>query len=1151
MKYTVFLVLIVCLQVSATAFSQKVTLEVRGGKLETIFNQIRDQTGYNFLYKNEVIVKARPVTVSVKSGQLVSVLDNLFANQDLSYDILDKTILVKPRRERPKGTLEIIQNDKAADLPASFGWGAAAKQIEGRFSLIPETWKALKIIVRGRVTDEKKEGLPGVSIVIKGTQQGTTSDADGNFSLEVPDQNAVLIFSFVGYHKQEVAVGLRTNLEILMIIDTRALDELVVVGYGAVQRKDLTGSIASIAGKELDNLILSTPEQALQGRAPGVNVRTSSHAPGGAISVNIRGTSSLTASGQPLYVIDGFPVSNDFKRPNNAVEGGDAEWNPLASIDATNIASIEVLKDASATAIYGSRGTNGVVIITTKRGTTGKPKVEFETSSGFRQLSKKHEFVNGTEYARMLNENAAINNQPALFSDSEIAEIGEGTDWSKELFRNAFNQRYRASVSGGTPEVRYLVSGSYDDQQGIISGTGFKKYSANINLDADVSKRFKIGTSINFTNSREQMVRNDTKGSANWPSMIQSFLMAPIHIPARDENGEPTFFNQFKGGTGEENPLFMAEKYDVNANTIRMLGSVFASYEIVSGLSIRTRLGVDSRDWRFKSFYPVRSRSASATSGQAVQYSDRTVNLLNENTLEYNTSFDGKHRLNALIGFTNQVENSEFLSGEAYGFAADFYSYNNLGVGTNPQAPGSGRSQWKLLSYLGRVNYNFADKYLLTVSGRIDGSSKFGKNNKYGFFPSAAFAWRLSEEELFRNIDGLSDLKLRLGYGNTGNERIGMYNSIGTIGTGRSATNGYVFGGQLATIAYPNNIPNPDLTWEKARDLNIGLDAGLWNNRVAVSFDVYHKKTTDLLLAVPLPAESGFGSVLRNLGSMENKGIELGLRTVNMTGAFGWNTNFNVSVNRNKVLDLGGAPYLFTGWVGGNLHQNNGTNVVRLAPGMPVGAFYGSVAEGVWKSKEEIAEVGTMPSAAPGSMRFKDTNNDGRYNALDDTYIGDPNPDFTLGITNNFEYKRLSLSIFMFGEFGHQVIWLTKKRFAGGIAPLASDRNKRWTPENPTRPDATLAVNQIYPSALSTDNTYDASYLRVSNITLSYSIPLRGAAVQALRVSLAADNALVFTKYPGFDPDVNSYGMSNVIKGMDRYSYPASKLFRLGLNASF
>jgi TonB-linked SusC/RagA family outer membrane protein len=492
-----------------------------------------------------------------------------------------------------------------------------------------------------------------------------------------------------------------------------------------VQRKDLTGSIASIGGKELDNLILSTPEQALQGRAPGVNVRTSSHAPGGAISVNIRGTSSLSASGQPLYVIDGFPVSNDFNRPNNAIEGGNAEWNPLSSIDASNIASIEILKDASATAIYGSRGTNGVVIITTKRGRTGKPKVEFETSTGIRTLSKKHEFVTGSEYAQIINEREALNNRAPLFTDAEVAEFRAGTDWHKEIFRSALNQRYKASISGGTPEVRYMISGIYDDQQGIIHGTGFKKYAANINLDADVSKRFKIGTSINFTNSQEQMVRNDTKASSNWPSMIQAFLMAPVHIPARDANGEPSFFNGFKGGTSEENPLFMAEKYDINANTIRMLSSVFASYELAEGLSFKTRLGVDYRDWRFKSFYPIRSRSASATSGQASQFSDRTVNLLNENTLEYGTTFGEKHKLSALVGFTNQVENSEYLSGESLGFAADFYSYNNLGVGTNPQSPGSGRSQWKLLSYLGRVNYNLSDKYLLTVSGRIDGSSKF------------------------------------------------------------------------------------------------------------------------------------------------------------------------------------------------------------------------------------------------------------------------------------------------------------------------------------------------------------------------------------------------------------------------------------------
>jgi TonB-linked SusC/RagA family outer membrane protein len=1104
--------------------ARPVYFEIHNKDIRTTLFLIEKSAKVKFSYEPTVIPKNEMATLVAKGDPLSKVLDRLLSPLDLKYDVSGKYII-------------LTRNNKASE-----------RSFE---PVIENGLSPLDIKVSGKVTDEKGVVLPGVSIVVKGKQLGTTTDAEGHFTMSIPDAKAVLIFSFVGFHKQEIPVGSRTSFEIALVIDTKSLDELVVVGYGAVQRKDVTGSIASIASKELDNLILNTPEQALQGRAPGVNVRTSSHAPGGAISVNIRGTSSLTANGQPLYVIDGFPVSSDFKRPNNAIEGGDAEWNPLASIDATNIASIEILKDASATAIYGSRGTNGVVIITTKRGRTGKPKVEFQTSVGVRQISKKYDFLNGSEYAALLNERALLNNQAALFNDAEIADIGEGTDWSKELFRSALNQRYRVSISGGTPEVRYLISGNYDDQQGIVLGTGFKKYSANINLDADVSKRFKIGTSINLTNSQEQMVRNDTKASGNWPSMIQSFLMAPIHIPARNEMGEPTFFNTYKGGSSEENPLFMAEKYDVNANTIRLLSSVFGSYEILEGLSLKTRLGVDYRDWRFKSYYPIASKSASATSGQAIQYSDRTVNLLNENTLEYNRSFGTKHKLNAVIGFTNQVENSEFLKGEAFGFADDFYSYNNLGVATNPQAQGSGKSQWKLLSYLGRVNYNLSDKYLLTVSGRIDGSSKFGKNNKYGFFPSAAFAWRLSEENLFKSMKNLSDLKLRLGYGNTGNERIGLYNSIGTIGTGRSATDGYVFNGQLVTVAYPSNIPNPDLTWEKARDLNVGLDVGLWNDRFTLSIDAYHKKTTDLLMAVPLPTESGFGSILRNQGSMENKGIELGIKTVNFTGAFNWSTNLNFSLNRNKVLDLGGAPYLFTGWVGGNLHQNNGTNVVRLAPGKPVGAFYGSVADGVWKSKEEITAVGTMRSAVPGSMRYKDTDNNGTYNALDDTYIGNPNPDFTIGITNNFEYKRWTLNIFMFGEFGQEVIWLTKKRFAGGIAPLASDRNNRWTPGNPDRPNATLAVNQVYPSALSTDNTYNASYLRISNITLSYLIPVKTTAIQGLKVSLSTDNAFVFTKYPGFDPDVNSYGTSNVVKGMDRYSYPASKMFRLGLNASF
>lgn len=1122
MKLMVFLLTATVMHVSGAAFGQKkITLSESNTPFFSVVKKLTSIAEIDFIISNETLERSKNVDIRVKDAELDEVLAELFKNQPFEYVLKSNTVIVKLPTERLGLLVSGIEKQQ---------------------------------YVTGKVVNGNGEPLPGASIQVKETNRTVPADEEGSFSIAVV-RGDVLVITFMGYQTQEQVISSFSPLQIVLEEVAVELEELAIsVGYGKARRSDVTGSIASVSGSDLESSILTSPDRALQGRAAGVSVRTSSHAPGGGISVNVRGTSSITASGQPLYVVDGFPVTNNFYRPNNVNEGGDAEGNPLAAIDASNIESIEVLKDASATAIYGSRGANGVVIITTKRGKQGKAKVDVAAVAGIRKVSKIYELLTGSEAAALRNEDESYNNRPPLFTQEEVNAIGKGTDWQKEVFRLAPNQRYHINVSGGTDEIRYLLNAAYDDQEGIILGSGFRKFATNINLDAAVSPKLKVGTSLNVANTAEQQLRNDTKGSGNWPSMVMNIFLAPSYIPARNPDGTLTVFSDFKGGTGEENPLFMAENYDINSNTVRLLGSLFADYEITKALTFRTRFGMDYRDWRHRYYYPIQSRSASATQGEAGQFSDRTANILNENLLEYENAFNDRHKLNVLVGMTYQRENSEYVSASAFGFPADFYSYNNLGIANTPLPGQSSRTQWTLLSYLGRVNYNFRDRLLLTATARIDGSSKFGINHKYGFFPSAALAWRMSEEAFVKDLNVFSDLKLRLGYGRTGNEGIGMYKSISTIAASRRDASAYIFNNQLVTIAYPSNIPNPDLTWEKATDINMGLDMGFANNRLGATVDLYKKKTNDLLLAVPLPAESGYQLMLQNLGAMENKGIEIALQSRNFTGNFSWTTQVNIAVNRNKILNLGGADYLFTGWVGGNLHQNNGTNVVRLAPGKPVGAFYGSIAEGIWRSEEEIARVGTMPAAQPGSMRFKDTNGDGVYNAFDDTYIGDPNPDFTYGMTNSFAYKQWSLNVMLYGEYGQDVIWLTKKRMAGGFAPWAPDRRSRWTPENPDNPNATLSVRNGYPSALSTDNTYDGSFLRISNLALSYlfsQTKLRLKGITSVRLTLAADNPFLFTKYPGYDPEINSYGNSNVVKGMDKYGYPASRLYSFGIDVTF
>lgn len=1123
MKLIIVFVLLSFASAFANVNAQRVSLNVKNVSLNEVMRSIRKQTGYNFVLHPNLQNRSITITSNVKDLPLENAIDEILKDQPIEYSIKGKSIALMP---------------KTADASRN----AAIDEVVDQ-----ET-------ITGRVVSSNGEGIPGAVVKLKGTSSQVPTEQNGSFTI-AGQIGQVLQVSSIGFKRAEHTVQ-NLNVNNITLIESQVMIEetVVSVGYGQAKKTDLTGSISTVSGKDLEKVVLTSPDKALQGRAAGVSVRTASHAPGGGISVNVRGASSITASGQPLYVVDGYPISTNFFRPNNAIEGGDADGNPLAAIDASNIESIDVLKDASATAIYGSRGANGVVIITTKRGKLGKPKIDAESVVGIRQVSKRYDLISGSEYAQLLNEEQALNNAKLIFTQAEIDGFGAGTDWQEVMFRNAVSQRYRVNVSGGTEGVRYAVNSTYDNQDGIILGTGFKKFANTLNLDANLTPKLKFGTSLNVANTSEQQVRNDTKGSSNWPSMIMNIFRAPIHIPARDANGVPTNFSNFAGGSSEENPLYMAEEYDINSNTVRMLGSFFASYELTKEITIRSRLGLDYRDWRHKYYYPINSRSARATLGEAGQYTDRTTNLLNENLIEYNKEFSQEHKLNVLLGMTYQRENSEYLSASAYGFPVDYYKYNNLGIATTPLPGNSNRTQWTLLSYLGRVNYNFNERFILSGTARIDGSSKFGKNNKFGFFPSASFAWRLIDESFIQNLNFFNDLKLRVGYGNTGNESIGMYNSIGTMAASRVAALSYIFGDQPVTIAYPKNIPNPDLTWEKARDINIGLDFGILNNRITASIDAYHKKTNDLLLEVPLPGESGYDFILQNLGSMENKGIEVAVQSQNFKGNFNWTSNFNIAFNRNKILDLGGSDYLFTGWVGGNLHSNNGTNVVRLAPGMPVGAFYGSIYEGIWHSAEEIASVGTMPSARPGSMRFKDTNGDGVYNAHDDSYIGNPNPKFNFGLTNTFNYRQFTLNVMMYGEYGQDVIWLTKKRLAGGISPVKEDRERRWTPENPNREGVTLAANQIYPSALSTDNTYDASFLRISNVSLSYLLnkeQLGWNGVESIRLTLAADNPFIITNYPGYDPEVNAYGNNNVIKGMDKYGYPSSKFYSFGINLSF
>ena len=603
----------------------------------------------------------------------------------------------------------------------------------------------------------------------------------------------------------------------------------------------------------------------------------------------------------------------------------------------------------------------------------------------------------------------------------------------------------------------------------------------------------------------------------------------------------------------------MTDKYKQLANTGRIIGNVFANYTLAKGLDLNVRFGFDVNDWRYHEYFPIGSEASGGTNGRARQSSMKNINLANANTLTYQATFKDIHKLTILGGYTYQTNKMESLDASSFGFPSDIFQYYNLGLGSSVQTPGSTQQEWTLISYLGRINYSLHNKYLLTASVRADGDSKFGKNNKYGIFPSASLAWQLGEENFIKNMNVFSQLKFRASYGKTGNESIGVYRSLSLLGTSFGTRSSYVYGTTRYPIAYPQNLANPDLSWEKTGEYNVGLDMGFFTNRINLSLDYYYKKTTDLLLDVPVPSQTGFGGVLQNTGAMLNKGVEIGLNTVNITGNFNWTTNFNISFNKNTILDLGGAPYLYSGWVGGGNVAPHDKNTARLQPGHSVGEFYGSIYEGIWQSQDEIDKVGTMPAAKPGDIRYKDVSGpngvpDGKYDTEnDDVFLGNPNPDFNYGFTNDFNYKNWSLHVFIYGEYGNSVLNLAAQQLAlDGLGPSAK-RLDAWSLTNPTGLYPAAFVSN--PQRVSSILVEDGSFLRIQNVSIGYNLPVKGIlsgkVFRSARVGIGVDNLAVFTRYSGYDPEVNAYGASNTSKGMDRFGYPPSRIVNFNISLGF
>jgi TonB-dependent starch-binding outer membrane protein SusC len=993
-------------------------------------------------------------------------------------------------------------------------------------------------VVTGKVTSDTGEDLPGVSVLVKGSATGTSTDANGKFSIQVSEE-ATLVFSFIGMKTTEVNVGQQTVINVTMTSDIAQLEEVVVVGYGTQKKTDVTGSVASVSSKEIKSTPITGLAQAMQGRAAGVQVSQISSAPGGGVSVRIRGGNSLRGNNEPLYVIDGFPILN---------ENG-------PTINPNDIESIDILKDASATAIYGSRGANGVVIITTKRGKAGATTINFESYYGVQTVRKKLDLLNATQLAELINEGIEnVNNdnigkptfpKPPAFTPDQIAALGEGTNWQDEIFRSAPQQNYQLSVSGGDDKNQFMISANYFKQDGIILNSYFNRGSIRMNLDRKLSKKFKLSNNLTIMRTTGNAVNTDNDGGSGAGVVYGALIFSPT-VGVFNEDGTYTIDNR-PGAIKISNPVALAELTKNKTTNTRIMGDITGNWEIITGLNLKTSFFANIVNSKNAQYVPRTVYAGVGANGSAAISSTQSLNWLNNSTLTYQKQFNDVHNLTALLGYEVQQFYSEDYRASAQNFPNDIVDYNNLGYAQQVNPSSSGSNEWGLVSYMARINYDYDGRYLATLTTRVDGSSRFGAGNKRAVFPSGSVAWRISEEDFMSDIEAVSDLKIRVGIGVTGNQEIPTFSSLAALGTAN-----YNFGGSLSIGYAPTRIANPNLKWEPTAQTNIGIDIGLFTNRVVITADYYKKKTTDLLYDVPLPTSTGYSTSLQNVGSIGNHGFELGISTVNLDGAFKWETDFNISANRNEILDLGDiSGDVPAGQASGHLQLSN-SGILRV--GEPLGVFYGLKTDGIFQSAEEVAGS-AQPTAKPGDRRYVDVNNDSVINASDRVILGYAQPKFSFGFTNRFSFKGFELSVFFQGVHGNSVFNINRFELESmtGVSNQSTAVLKRWTPDN---------GGNVIPRATSVGVPYqvtdrqieDGSYIRLKNIQLAYNFP--GAWLEKLKITnarlyVSGQNLLTITDYSGFDPEVSRFGGDAFSFGTDYGSYPVAKMYLVGLNLSF
>lgn len=1005
--------------------------------------------------------------------------------------------------------------------------------------------QAQQVTVSGTVlsaTDQKP--FPGVTVRVEGSNLGTSTDAKGNYRLQDVPRTATLVFSAIGFITSSQPLNSRTTLNITLKPEATGLNEVVVVGYGTSSKKDLTGSVGTVRMADQEKRPAIGTAQLLEGQVSGVRVTQNQSQPGGAVfSVRIRGTNSINSSSEPLYVVDGYA-------------GAD-----ISALDPSDIASIDVLKDASATAIYGSRGANGVVIITTKRGHQGKPALTLNAYTGIQQVSRQYDMMDATQYATYLNDVQQqmnlLNNthQPLPYTQDQINQMGKGTNWQDAIFRLAPVSNLSLGFNGGDENTHYFLSMNYFNQQGIIIGSNYKRGILRFNLDQDLSDKIKVGVSSQVSYGYQNAPSVNTSGGGTTPSVLWDAVRFNPALPVRDSSGAFTYKNDplpYVFPTG--NPIaYATQALDANYD-LHVFANTDIIYEPIKGLQLKSTFGVDYLNGGEKHFVPSTLYVGSVNGGSASQQSSQNYNWLNENTLTYDHIFNGIHAIDLVGGFTLQHWYDRNFSAGITGLSTNNESADNLGIGT-PGSPSSSFTENVLASYFARANYRLMDKYLFTFTMRADGSSRFGENNKWGYFPSGAFAWRVTQEKFMQNLPAVSNLKVRLSYGVTGNQEIGSYHSLSSY-----SSNHYSLGVDPSLVVgiSPSNIPNPNLKWESTASFDAGIDLGLWKDRVSLTADFYHKKTSNLLLNVNIPQSSGYKSILENAGAVQNQGFELGLTTRNIEkGEVHWTTTFNFSANRNKILSLGSNQQIYAGDLSGSLFPSANFKSAILLVGHPIGSFYGYTFDGIWQSQEEIDKSGTTQAVHPGDPMYRDLNGDSTLNGSDRKIIGHALPKFTYGFTSDLTVGRFNMNLFVQGVYGNKILnenLYEIENGSTGTNKLAYVANKSWTGAGTTNTLPSVASTLRRSTGVTSDVLESGSFLRIKSLTVSYNVPLPKitSVFKSSVVYVTVQNLYTFTNYSGYDPEVNSFSSSNALSlGTDYNAYPNYRTYLVGVKFGF